>query len=561
MNLMWGDETGFEDCFPDSLYSSKVFSMAMRIRRAMKAAFIFGLAWSAVAVLSWSLLRRVDARAAVLIFDKTSPLVVILILLTPPLVGGLLANTTTHREYNRRRINLPFAPVAQFWGRADPSTPRPLRTSIAMAGVTALFILIQDLARDFIVVQWLAGLIWLRCYLSAWQRLTLLWQTLVCVSAAISFALIGHGLGSMNPPGYLLYALSIGTASLVPYQLTVMIGIRAATHSFHDADNMLSVSLFQNMFIAFVPLVIHRASLYEALRSGHLSFNSFATALFLFLAVLSAAFVLLVWQDAQTARRRQGRPLQMSPEPIVVAKTFSSRSSVTTGVDSLRSAQAELLFVTESQRLFPLGKAPPFGAAAVLAREGSVKDTAEQFDLRIYFSLHHSSAQAYVYDIHSDVYHVSTGWYPGTLGNVLRYRVELTQDNSIIGSGNVISVAPERPAFIDLSLSSSVNGETSNTLIVFGVFVDYETLDGGEVTKRRLPSDKIYVFQHCAETSQGELLAFGQQDLSVRVAEAKLSPQYYWAENGQAQTADRRAIYQSLSAILERHREAAGFLR
>jgi tetratricopeptide (TPR) repeat protein len=118
-----------------------------------------------------------------------------------------------------------------------------------------------------------------------------------------------------------------------------------------------------------------------------------------------------------------------------------------------------------------------------------------KWELTIRFTLHNLAVQTIsVHDIRAHVYYVTGIEVP--LGMMIhRSRIELAQDNSLFSTGRGFILRPGDPELIDLVMETSLY-DTLMTTIVMGLFVDYQVVEQEKVVLHRLPSDKIYLFQH-----------------------------------------------------------------
>jgi tetratricopeptide (TPR) repeat protein len=124
-----------------------------------------------------------------------------------------------------------------------------------------------------------------------------------------------------------------------------------------------------------------------------------------------------------------------------------------------------------------------------------------KWELTIGFTLHNLTVQTIsLHDIRAHVYYVTGVEVPLAM-MIHRARIELAQDNSLFSTGRGFILRPGDPEQIHLVMETSLY-DTLTTTIVIGLFVDYQIVEQEKVVLHRLPSDKIYVFQHSRSTPE-----------------------------------------------------------
>lgn len=146
-----------------------------------------------------------------------------------------------------------------------------------------------------------------------------------------------------------------------------------------------------------------------------------------------------------------------------------------------------------------LGKPSPKADARLVGETRSAPSCiiwgSAHWELRVHFSIHNAfTSDLNVYDMHAEVYHVSADRISPAM-MIYRPRIELMQDNSILTQRRVVVILPQRLQPIELAFETSVY-DARNTTIIFGIFIDWHVMNGGSLIKCRMPSDKIYVFEH-----------------------------------------------------------------
>ncbi len=118
--------------------------------------------------------------------------------------------------------------------------------------------------------------------------------------------------------------------------------------------------------------------------------------------------------------------------------------------------------------------------------------------LNIHFSLFNNTKKTLVvYDIHAKVYNrLKDAKVLATVGHSMS--VELLKDNSILGKHPPVNLDPKDSLNVDLALEASLF-ESLKTTVVFGLLIDFYSVENGSAVKRVLPSDALYVFQHVSE--------------------------------------------------------------
>ncbi len=191
--------------------------------------------------------------------------------------------------------------------------------------------------------------------------------------------------------------------------------------------------------------------------------------------------------------------------------------------------EGRLAFLTKGVKAIPLREKPTPNIRYPILSMGDPRQIAPsaavwgraKWELHIYFTLHNlSENKISVYDFHSNVYHVSDKILP--LAMVIHAdRIEVFQDNSIVGSGMSFDLEPCEMQHVDLVVETSLY-DTLMTTIVFGIFADYQCQENSTVVRRRIPSDKIYIFQHHEHTHGTENCHFvgrNLNDIRARAAE------------------------------------------
>jgi len=207
-------------------------------------------------------------------------------------------------------------------------------------------------------------------------------------------------------------------------------------------------------------------------------------------------------------------PIEISEPAIEVAKSHLGRSSVSAARPDSKSSSGTLIFSTDRVTASIIGDSPsPRSEAILLGRPETEPSKGFGYtgliELRTFFSIHNvSELPATVYDFHASVYHVSAYRLP-PLNLQYRPRIELTQDNSIIGQGKVYEIPSGRMQAFELVFETSLF-DTGPTAILFGLFADFKLQASATVTNWRLPSDRIYVLQHSRHG--GDLIHFVGRD-------------------------------------------------
>jgi hypothetical protein len=113
------------------------------------------------------------------------------------------------------------------------------------------------------------------------------------------------------------------------------------------------------------------------------------------------------------------------------------------------------------------------------------------WELHIFFTIYnHVQSELILYDLHAEQYcdQSPTDYQLSAAGRV---HVTLYSDNSILQDGRVDHIPPSVSLSIDLGLQMSAGH--ASIFYAFGLFADCHYALSGIVTKKRYPSDSIYV--------------------------------------------------------------------
>jgi tetratricopeptide (TPR) repeat protein len=126
-----------------------------------------------------------------------------------------------------------------------------------------------------------------------------------------------------------------------------------------------------------------------------------------------------------------------------------------------------------------------------------------RWELTVGFTVHNLTPQTIsLHDLRAHVYY-ATGVEMPLMMVIHRARIELTQDNSIFSDGRAFILRPKEVEQIELVMETSLY-DTLSTTIVFGLFADYQAVEHKKAVTHRLPSDKIYIFQHQEQFPPGK---------------------------------------------------------
>jgi hypothetical protein len=220
---------------------------------------------------------------------------------------------------------------------------------------------------------------------------------------------------------------------------------------------------------------------------------------------------------------------------------------------SLSSQSPDILFVTHgvNTQYQPLTDLPPFDSVIFALGDPTLPPTGNYWKggswrLQVWITIHNLSNDVIVvFDIHTDVYHVSAcEQRPAMI--LYAPRITLTQDNSILSQGQQIMLASGEAQPIELLLETSLY-DTRDTAIVFGLFFDYQLRENGQVKKYRAPSDKIFVFEHTWRwgPDKCQFKSLGVEGIEQMIRDAK---------------PPNRNYCESLREIAVRHRERLSLL-
>jgi hypothetical protein len=177
----------------------------------------------------------------------------------------------------------------------------------------------------------------------------------------------------------------------------------------------------------------------------------------------------------------------------------------------------------------------------------------DKYEIRINFSIQNSTPRTIsILDIHAHLYAASAGYYPLAIGYINRYRIDLYEDNSIFKSGSSIEIEPNSVAYINLAFENSYYGDTGNSLLVFGLYVDFRSEYNGRIHNYRIPSDKIYVIQYFGPPS------FKRKVYIIPMDKAYIDSGYEKVKNEKDTPSafmiySRAETYQKLEKIFEIH--------
>jgi hypothetical protein len=195
--------------------------------------------------------------------------------------------------------------------------------------------------------------------------------------------------------------------------------------------------------------------------------------------------------------------LDIITPPVVVSRPTSSET-VSNDKELLvyDSMPQNIAFETESVDNMPLGVPKGTKPNASITSLGDSRTMAASsiywkggvFDLDIFFYVHNLSDRPIkLKDIKAHIYHVSMFRLPPA---TIPYapRVEMAMDNTTDLQSIPNQVAPGKSQPIHLVLETSIF-DTLFTTLVFGLIVYYSKDESGN-SLCKLPSDRIYVFQH-----------------------------------------------------------------
>jgi hypothetical protein len=256
----------------------------------------------------------------------------------------------------------------------------------------------------------------------------------------------------------------------------------------------------------------------------------------------------------------RGRPLEIMDPPTPVFKTTLGRSRIEPS-EFKQINTGTVVFVTHNASIQHLSGPKNSDSHSTVLSDGGTeerRDTPTSYEIHIYFSLHNcTDAFLSIYDIHARLYHVSAGYTPLTIGYVSRYRVDLSQDNSILKAGRVYRAGPKGSLFFDLAFETYLYDDTGTTLAVFGIDLDYELLSGNKVIKYRIPSEKIYVLQHWGPPYHGgsnKVFITPMDDVYISNKYEKVKDKVYiMPDTAAAQTLDQAVKYECLKEMLHLH--------
>jgi hypothetical protein len=120
--------------------------------------------------------------------------------------------------------------------------------------------------------------------------------------------------------------------------------------------------------------------------------------------------------------------------------------------------------------------------------------------LALYLTVHNiGRSRCLLYDLHVNVY-PKPSIEERPLATVGHYeRVEMSVDNSILGSHGPFEISPEEACNIELILWTSLYDTIRPVDIVFGIESELQQFTVSKTMKHRIPSDAIFVFQHLPE--------------------------------------------------------------
>ena len=195
-------------------------------------------------------------------------------------------------------------------------------------------------------------------------------------------------------------------------------------------------------------------------------------------------------------------PARSQGNDVCARKLGTSNLSKTTGHQP-RPNSGSVLFVTLTTEDRFLTDDPVSHPEATIIGEGNrqggvfspYKLARGSWRLTVHFSVfNNTKLPCVVYDLHAKVYNrVKEMKVPATAGYSMA--VQLSIDNSILGQHAPVPLSQGECLNVALAVEASLF-ETLKTTVVFGLLVDCYTVVGNAPTKRSVPSDALYVFQH-----------------------------------------------------------------
>lgn len=189
----------------------------------------------------------------------------------------------------------------------------------------------------------------------------------------------------------------------------------------------------------------------------------------------------------------------MEPRTAEICKSSIGNPTNTT----LRTTSARVVLATDEVKGVPLGEGPVPTLDRMLLSLGDPRKgppsaffgKGAKFELNIWFWVHNLlDEEVHLNDVKVDVYHASM--YRARLAMIpWAPRLELAVDNTTRLTAAAMPIRRGCAQPIHLVFESSVF-DTLFTTVVFGMTVDYSVTDAGATHKYRVPSDKIYIFQH-----------------------------------------------------------------
>jgi hypothetical protein len=554
---MWKDQSQLPEP-QDNDWHSKIDFMVERCIIAQNISTIYGFGVSVLAILYWISLYAFDHNVFSYIWDNTSRLSLLAIAVVPAAAGAASANILVHRMHNLRSdvfpLTIPSNRISTIW----KSRQQLLIVLLGAACAPICFICFVWLWK-IPVLGWMAAFLTMRCLLGLWIEIGLILRTLISLlSIGLCLVVMTRFMNGESVSTY-LFLITTSCATFMPWSTVSLLPLAFLRQRINHASSMVSIRVSQVVMMAILPLLMQTPSVLEGLYKQILSPRTLALALIIFLIPALAYAISFTVYDARRALARRGRGLKRTEIIPILQRSALSRSSDEAQVASTTVTRP--IFQTQDQRVLPAKTEPPKSDAAnvLLSAGPETGSSPNWYELHIYFSLQCPSplAAAFIYNIQCHVYHVSAGFFPGAIGTVIRHRVLMSQDNSILSSGRLLKSTSSDPLFVDLIVHTSVDRWNDTTLIVFGLFVDLEVQHAGRLVKTRIPSDKIFVFQHLnalfSSVSKVELHGLSESDLADSIRRASSSPKEYWSDNGNPQPQDKLVLYEDLYDIWNQH--------
>lgn len=238
--------------------------------------------------------------------------------------------------------------------------------------------------------------------------------------------------------------------------------------------------------------------------------------------------------------------LDIITPPVIVSQSTSSETvSKDEELFVYDRVPQNITFETDSVDIVPLGVPKGTKPRASITSLGDSRTTEASsiywkggvFELDIFFYVHNLSDKPIkLKDIKAHIYHVSMFRLPPA---TIPYapRVEMAMDNTADLQSIPNQVAPGKSQPIHLILETSIF-DTLFTTLVFGLIVYYSKDESGN-SLYKLPSDRIYVFQHDHHWGTEKAHFVGRNEEEINKI--------------QAQTKGYQEFFKSLKRIFEIH--------